>query len=69
MGPEITTEIWVRPIGAQRGCIIAVEEGAGGSRKERFRIEVMNNSINANYSNIKMQLNVTQSNQWFHIAF
>ena len=39
MAPEITIEVWVNPNGNQRGCIIAVEEGAGGSRRERFRIE------------------------------
>ena len=45
MGPEITIEVWVRPTENRRGCIFAVEEGAGSSRKERFRIEVSNNSI------------------------
>jgi hypothetical protein len=42
-----------------KSCIFAVEEGAGGSRKERFRIEASNNSILSNYSNIKMQANLT----------
>jgi hypothetical protein len=40
MGPEITVEVWVLPDGNQKGCIIAVEEGAGSARRERFRIEV-----------------------------
>jgi hypothetical protein len=40
MGPEITIEVWVRPNGEQRGCIMSVEEGAGSARRERFRIEV-----------------------------
>jgi hypothetical protein len=45
MASEITLEVWVRPTRNHRGCIISVEEGAGITRKERFRIEVSNNSI------------------------
>ena len=59
MAPEITIEVWVLPTLNQKSCIIAVEEGAGASRKERFRIEASNNSILSNYSNIKMQANLT----------
>jgi hypothetical protein len=59
MGPEITIEVWVRPNGEQRGCIISVEEGAGSARRERFRIEVSNNTIMSNYSNIRMQVDNT----------
>lgn len=59
MAPELTIEVWMRPTVNQKSCIIAVEEGAGGSRKERFRIEASNNSIFSNFSNIKMQANLT----------
>ena len=59
MAPEITIEMWVNPNGDQRGCIMAVEEGAGGSRKERFRIEAQNNNIMSNYTNNRMQVNNT----------
>jgi hypothetical protein len=59
MAPEITIEVWVRPTVNHKSCIFAVEEGAGGSRKERFRIEASNNSILSNFSNIKMQAYLT----------